>query len=390
MSDLACTLADAFQPRPPSPEVRALRERLCTFIRVHEARVFDVGHPRAPEVRTLLGWDDETMTTFTESSLLCQSSPHAAMNLFPPTLAFPWILGSAVRLAEQRHKMPAIHVRTACTHHDFDDTFAKPHAWWHRTADGEVVKTHLFTRQPIKYHPMLSKAPPTIETDSLHYTDRDAIELARLGTNYGYFCVIYRAYLERLAGFHQPHRLIEAPIDLLNRFTIAETGLLAWYDALADAGLRLRLEVADAPLAELTRESAAELARTAEPWPARAVIAPNPVNFAQFYRLGLSFMLGARAMAAYVPDMNVKITKLVTPWPGWACEPPAFLPFTRVPFVTLLGLDDEAARCERAWGISTSLPLIVSALGREVSARLAPMLAMDYGELFDPAAVASG
>ncbi len=388
MSDLAGTLTDAFQPRPPSQEVRALRERLCAFIRAHEGRVFDVGHPLAPTVRTLLGWDDETMAAFTESPLLCQSSPHAAMNLFPPTLAFPWILGSAIRLAEQRHGAPAVHVRTACTHHDFNDTFAKPHAWWHRAADGEVVKTHLFARLPIKYHPMLSKAAPAIETESLHHTDRDAIELARLGTNYGYFCVIYRAYLERLAGFHQPHRLLEIPIDLLNRFTIAEAGLLAWYDTLATAGLRLRLEVADAPMAELSRETAAELAITAGAWPARAVIAPNPVNFAQFYRLGLSLMLGARAMAAYVPDMNVTIEKLVTAWPGWACEPPAFIPFTRVPFVALLGLDDEAARCERAWGISTSLPLVVSALGAQTSTRLAAMLTADYGELFDPTAIA--
>jgi hypothetical protein len=349
--------------------------------------VFDVDHPRALEVRTLLGWDDETMATFTESSLVCQSSPHAAMNLFPPTLAFPWILGNAVRLGEQRYGMPAIHLRTACTHHDFDDTFSKPHAWWHRAPDGEVVKTHLFIRQPIRYHPILSKAPPAIETASLHPTDRDAIELARLGTNYAYFCVIYRAYLERRAGFHQPHRLIEAPIDLLNRFTIAETGLLPWFDANAAAGMRLRVEVEDAPMAELTREDAVELARTPQAWPARAVIAPNPVNFAQFYRLGLSFMVGARAMAAYVPTMNAKIGKLVSPWPGWACAPPAFLPFTRIPFVTLLGLEDEAARCEREWGISTSLPLIVSALGAEVAARLAPMLSMEYGELFDPAEI---
>ena len=390
MSDLREMLTRAFEPRPVTPDVRSRRERLREFIRAHEARVYDVTHPSASAVRTLLGWDDETMAAFVDSPLLCQSSPHAGMNSFPPMLAFPWMLGRAVQLAQERHGIPAVHLRTQCTHHDFNDTFAKPHAWWHRTPDGAVVKTHLFARMPIKYHPILSKAAPVLDHESLHRVDRDAVELAELGTNYAYYCVIYRAFLERVAGFHVPHRTVEVPIDLLNRFTINETGLLRWFDILAAAGLTLRLERDNAPMTVLTRADAEVLASMETPWPERAVIAPNRVNFAQFYRIGLSLMLGGRAMAAYVPEMNAEIDRFATEIAGWTCAPPSFFPFTRVPFVELLELEQEAARCQGEWGISTSLSLVASAVGGQAAERLEPMLAMDYGELFDRSLVGQG
>lgn len=388
-SDLRAMLSDRFQPRPVTAEVRVSRQSLCDFIRRHEDRVFDVSDPRAARVRALLGWDDETMAAFIDSPLLCQSSPHAGMNSFPPMLAFPWILGKAVELAERRYQATAVHLRTQCTHHDFNDTFAKPHAWWHRTQAGDVVKTHLFKRLPIKYHPILSKPFPVLDHGVLHPADRDAVELAELGRNYAYYCVIFRARLERLAGFHVPHRTIEVPIDVLNRFTIRQIGLLPWFNILASAGMGLRQEAADAPMAELTMAQARDLADQADraeeaaSWPERALIAPNLVNFAQFYRLGLSLMLGGRAMAGYVPEMNSAIAAFTTRLESWSCEPPAFMPFTRVPFVELLELDQEAAACQRQWGIASSLSLVVSALGEMVSTRLEPMLDMSYDEIFD-------
>src|SRR5579883_418058 len=331
MTDLRTTLAEAFVPRPVAPEVRALRERLCAFVRRHEARVFDVSHPRADEVRGMLGWDDETMAAFIDSPLLCHSSPHAAMNSFPPMLAFPWMLGRAVRLAEEKHGVPAVHLRTQCTNHDFNDTFAKPHAWWHRSPDGEVVKTHLFARVPIKYHPILSKAAPDLAGIPLHEVDRAAVELAALGTNYANFCVIYRNHLERLAGFHVERRLLEVPIDLLNRFTIQDVGLLEWFDVIDRAEMHLRLVVPDGPMVRLSRAEAERIARHGEPWLEQAVIAPNMVNFTQFYRLGLSLMFGGKAMAAYVPEMNEKIKVFSSGLDGWTRDAPAFVPFTGIP-----------------------------------------------------------
>jgi hypothetical protein len=383
MTDLRTTLAEAFVPRPVAPEVRALRERLCAFVRRHEARVFDVSHPRADEVRGMLGWDDETMAAFIDSPLLCHSSPHAAMNSFPPMLAFPWMLGRAVRLAEEKHGVPAVHLRTQCTHHDFNDTFAKPHAWWHRSPDGEVVKTHLFARVPIKYHPILSKAAPDLAGIPLHEVDQAAVELAALGTNYANFCVIYRNHLERLAGFHVERRLLEVPIDLLNRFTIQDVGLLEWFDVIDRAEMHLRLVVPDGPMVRLSRAEAERIAQHGEPWLEQAVIAPNMVNFTQFYRLGLSLMFGGKAMAAYVPEMNEKIKVFSSGLDGWTRDAPAFVPFTGIPFVDVLGIHEEAARCQKEYGIATSLPLVASALGPGVGEALDALLDRSYGELFD-------
>jgi hypothetical protein len=383
MADLSATLAEAFRPSPVTPEVRSRRERLCDFIRRHESRVYDVSHPRASAVRELLGWDDETMANFVESPLLCHSSPHTSMNSFAPMLAFPWVLASAVRAAESRHGVVAVHARTQCTHHDFNDTFSKPHAWWHRDAAGEVVKTHVFARVPIKYHPVLSKRVPRFDSTPLDPVDRAALDLAELATNYAYFCVIYRMYLERTANFHAEHRIIEIPIDLLNRFTIGELGLLRWYDLLADFGLSLRIERDDAPLDTLTRTEAESLAESAQPWPERAVIAPNTINFAQFYLLGLALMVGGRRMAGYVPDMNREIQTFTARVEGWRVEPPAFLPFTSIPFAEVLGLADEAARCQRDFGFSTSLPLVAAGLGGEAGIRLQALLDLDYRSLCD-------
>jgi hypothetical protein len=383
MPDLRRILVDAYAPRPVEPDVRALRERLCEFVRRNEAHVFDVSHAKADRVRSMLGWDDETLAAFVDSPLVCHSSPHAAMNSFPPMLAFPWILGRAAALAEEKHGAPAVHLRTQCTHHDFNDTFAKPHAWWHRGPDGEVVKTHLFARVPIKYHPILAKAAPRLADVVMDPVDRAAVELAELGTTYANFCVIYRNHLERVAGFHVERRLVEIPIDLLNRFTVQDVGLLPWFDVIDRADMGLRLVVADAPMETLSRAEAERIADRGEPWLKQAVIAPNMVNFTQFYRLGLSLMLGGRAMAAYVPDMNEKIRAFSSGLDGWRCEAPAFVPFTGIPFVDLLSIQDEAALCQKEYGIATSLPLVVSTFGPRVAPMLETLLDQDYGTLYD-------
>lgn len=387
MTDLSEVLIQAFRRRPAISDIRFRRQRLCEFIRAHEARVFDVCHPRASEVRELLGWDDETMAAFVTSPLLCHSSPHAAMNSFPPTLAYAWILGRAVHLAENLHGYPAVHVRTQCTHNNFYDTFTKPHAWWHRTPEGTVVKTQLFSRRSIKDHPILSKPAPALDAGSLHAVDRAAVELARLATNYAYFCVIYGLYLERALDFHVPHRLLELPIDLLNRFTIAESGLMPWFDAVTAAGQNLRIERDNAPMSILTRPEARVLADSADRWLKPAVVGSNQVNIAQCYLLGISLMIGGPKMARYIPEINPWIAAFTDGNPAWACEQPELVPVTQVPMVELLGCEREAAYTMREWGISTSLSLIASAElmasaeAGGAAAMLTPMLTTDYARL---------
>jgi hypothetical protein len=383
VTDLREVVVQALQRRPVTSDVRSRRQRLCEFIRAHEARVYDVRHPRAGEVRDLLGWDDETMAAFISSPLLCHSSPHAAMNSFPPTFAYSWILGRAVRLARQRHGSTAVHVRTQCTHNDFYDTFTKPHAWWHRAPDGAIVKSHLFARRPIKDHPVLSKPAPALDHRSLHPVDRAAVELASLAANYAYYCVIYGLHLERTLDFHVPHRFIEIPIDLLNRFTIAESGLVPWFDAVAAAGQSLRVERDNAPMAILTRPEAELLASSAIRWLEPAVVGSNQVNIAQVYLLGVSLMIGGPKMARYIPQLNPWIAEFAAEIAGCACKQPELVPVTRVPVAELLGLDREAADSLREWGISTSLSLVASAERDRAAVMLEPLLTMDYAGLFE-------
>lgn len=376
-------LTRAYTPRDVTSDVRACRQGLCDYIRKHEARVFDVADPRAETVRALLGWDDETMSAFIGSPLVCNSSPHTGMNMFPPTFAYVWIMYRAARLAEERYGAPAVHLRTQCTHHDFYDTYSKPHAWWHRAADGAVVKTQLFTRRPIKDHPNFSKPVPAVDLTELHPLDRSAVELARLGTNYPHYCMIYDAVVERAMGFHLPHRTVELPIDLLNRFTIAQTGLLPWFDMMAGADQPLRVERPNASMSILTRAEAETLATTGEDWLSRAVIGTNRVNIAQFYRLGLALMIGGPKMAVYIPQMNGWINSFAGESGNWTCETPSFMPVTEDPVVELLGIAEEAARCEREWGISTALSPVATTFGERAADLLEPMLEMDYAELFD-------
>lgn len=389
MTDLAQTLVDSFRPRSITPEISSRRQRLCDFVRRNEAHVYDVSHPRAAAVRALLGWDDETMEAFVRSPLLCHSAPHASMNSFPPMLGFPPILASAARLAEQRHGAPAVHVRTQCTHHNFSDTFSKPHAWWHVGAGGKVVRTGVFARSPIRHHPVLSKPAPRLSNEPMENIDQEAVELAELGTNYANYCIIYRMYLERQANFHMPHRVIEFPIDMLNRFTISEVGMIAWFDLIDGAGLHLRIEQDNAPMVPMSRDQADVFAHSGDPWLTRAVIAPNMVNFSQVYILGISLMLGGSRMAIYVPGMNIEIAKFIAGLDGWRCDPPAFLPFTNVPVASVLGMAEEAARCEAEHGFSTSLPLVTSAVGVDGAAKLDALLSFDYRVLYADASASS-
>jgi hypothetical protein len=381
--DLRETLVGAHTPRQVTAGVRARRQGLCEYIRAHEARVFDVTDPRAGTVRALLGWDEETMAAFIDSPLVCNSSPHTGMNMFPPTFAYVWIMCRAVQLAEERYGAPAVHLRTQCTHHNFYDTYSKPHAWWRRDPTGAVVKTQLFARRPIRDHPAFSQPVPRLDLDTLHPVDRAAVELAELGTNYAHYCMIYEAVVERAMGFHVPHRTVELPIDLLNRFMIARAGLLPWFDTMTAAGQPLRLERRDAPMTVLTRVEAESLAATGEEWLQRAVIAPNRMNIAQFYRLGLSLMIGGPKMAVYIPEMNDWIAGFAGDGDDWTCEPPSFVPVTSVPVVELLGLAEEATYCEREWGISTALSPVATALGERAAELLEPMLSHDYADLFD-------
>lgn len=387
MIRLRQVLADSFQPRPVTPDIRLRRQRLCQFIRRNEAHMYDVRHPRAATVRTLLGWDDATMATFVDSPLLCHSAPHVSMNSFPPMLAYGWVLASAVRLAQEQQGAPAVHVCTHCTHHNFDDRFSKPYAWWHSspvsrrrpaTTGPEVIRTQVFKRTPIRHHPILSKPAPRLADEPMHLIDRNAIELAALGTNYANYCVIYRTYLERLAGFHVDERVIEVPMDMVNRFTIEEFGLVKWFDLIDRAGMNLRLELENGPLAVMSRAEAQMIAKTGEPWLKRAVIAPNTVNFSQFYLLGLSLMIGGSKMAHYVAGMNVEIERFVAGIAGWRYTPPTFLPFTTVPVAEVLDLQDQAAYCQEKYGFSTSLPLVAVALGPEAGSGLDALLTFDY------------
>src|SRR6266536_866067 len=303
------------------------------------------------------------------------------MNSFPPMLAFPWILGRAIRRAEATYGVVAVHVRTQCTHHNLSDAFSKPYAWWHRNLAGEVVKTSIFSRKrALKHDAVLFKETPSLIGEALHRTDHDALELAQ---NYAYFSIIYRMHLERIAGFHMPHRAVEIPIDLLNRFMINETGLLQWFDLIAASGTSLRIERPDGRLSKMTRHDAESAARLGEDRFQLAVIATNTVNIFQAYLLGISLMLGGRRMAKYVPGMNRDIQKFALHRDEWKYHEPAFLPFTAIPVSEALKLVDEADRCQAEFGFRTSLPLVASAWEGQAAARLDSLLSMDFKLLFD-------
>ena len=158
--------------------------------------------------------------------------------------------------------------------------------------------------------------------------------------------------------------------------------MIPWFDLVEGDGLHLRVEQVNAPMVPMSRDDAEELACSCETWLTRAVIAPNMINFSQVYALGLSLMLGGSSMAVYIPDMNVRIAKFISGLTGWGWNPPAFLPFTNVPVASVLGMEDEAARCQVEYGFPTSLPLVASAVGEDVAAKLDALLKFDYRVLY--------
>lgn len=387
MTTLAEALAVPGPLGPPAAEVRGERARLAELLRRVEGRLFDAQGEALAEVRRLLGWDDDTLAAFVDSPLLAHSSPHTGMNFFPPMMCYAW---AQRRLLERAESLAGaaggrgLHLRTLVMHNNLGDLRYRPYAWWHRAADGRVVKTSLHSRgHAARRKALLALPPPRIDLDGCHPADREALAAARPGRTYATFALLYRMHLERRAGFHRPGGTIEVPLDLLAGFTFERESLEGWAAALAEVSpKRLRAPDERGELAELgPREIAARAGRTGEVdrFP---LVCPNFLHFAQVYRLGVTSMLGAEKMARYVAPMNELIAaffeRLGRPCP----PPPRLIPVTRIPVAEVLPLDEPGRRALAESGLAQSLPIAVADHGAALAERLDALLGRDYAEVY--------
>lgn len=367
----------------PSEIIRRNRLRLCDFIRSVESQVFQATGVERHQIRLLLGWDDDTFENFIESPLLTHSSPHASMNAFPPMLIYPWVQASLQRLSGNGGSKKPVHLRTMVTHNNLGDLRWRPYAWWHRGRDGKARKVGLFPRNHNTRHKTLLSQPiPAIDLSNCNDLDREAIQLANRSTCYAYFCIIYRAMLERRAGLHEPNGTIEAPLNIINALTFERERLDEWLDfAQSIPSIKIKTLDRDGELAEISQSECAAYAANLSDLRGFPILCSNYANFAQVYQFGITTMIGAEKMAHYVKGMNEIICHLYTRC-GWHYPYPLFIPVTRVNMETIKPADEPSRRFLEGYKISATLPISVADYDVSMRERLDRLLDLDYGDFF--------
>jgi hypothetical protein len=311
----------------------------------------------------LLGWDDASLEALVNADTVVHTSPHASMNAFEPMFAFPW--AAAALAASSATPSRAVHLRTVVTHNNLGDLRWRPYAWWHRGRDGSVVKTTLFSRsRKLRHNVLLTQPIPDLDSSECVPMDRNATELARHACNYAYFCVVYRSFVERYAGLHGSTPTIEAPIDLLNAFSLHEDGLALWGAAVARFGMRLRTTDGAGRLVELARPPAADVGAQG-----RLLLCPNPINLLQAQLLGISHMIGAERMALYMPEAGELIARFAQHL-GFLHRTPEFVGFTDVPIAAVLEHDPATISRFAVDGLRGSLPVGAADVGARVASNL--------------------
>lgn len=359
------------------PSVRAQerrrRQRLGEFLRRVEPTVHKASGGTREEIRSLLGWDDASLHAFVEADVVVHTSPHASMNAFEPMFAFPWLVATLASSLPKPSR--AVHLRTVVTHNNLGDLRWRPYAWWHRTRDGSVVKTTLFTRSSkLRHHVLLAKPVPRFDLSACVSMDCEAIALASHAHNYAYFCTIYRSFVERCAGLHGSLPMVEAPIDLLNAFSLHEDGVELWASTLAHFGMTFRTTDAAGRLVAVDPPALTQLPGA----PTQLLLCPNAINLAQAQLLGLSLTIGAERMSEYVPQAADLIGRFVERL-GFPNRPPRFVGFTDVPIADVLEHDTATIARLATDGLRGSLPVGAADIGARVAANLERLLVADRG-----------
>lgn len=358
---------------------RDRRRAFCDFLRNHEDEIFDGDEGKRREIRRLVGWDDETFHGFIESSFVSQSSPHASPNIFAPNFAHPWIHA----VAKRRHPK-AMHLRMLVTYNNLGDAKYKPYAWWHRTLSEEVSQTVLFTRNHSVRHKVLLSQPFPYQNglaSPLLDVDRHAWQLASLAKNYAYGAMIYRNAIERAAGLHEPKGIIEAPIDLLNRFAATDSHFGEWIAAFrkisAHRGIiALRTITGRGELFPIHDEGVDWAALSNQ-----SFVCHNYLNFAEGYAFGIAMMTGGKKMSSYLQEMNGIIATMFEQ-NSMEFHKPEFIPLTQVPTSEIMPTDQESSIFIREKNIVGCLAIGVADHGRNIRARLDKLADKPYTALY--------
>ncbi|MBV2153289.1 hypothetical protein [Kitasatospora sp. SUK 42] len=377
-------LIDLRPAGPPPEEVRRRRQALAEFVRQVEPRVFRAdGRTERDRLRGLLGWDDQSLHTFVNSTMVVHSSTHVSMNAFAPMLTFPWFC-LRMTTAERALLGPGSpsHLRTQVTHNNLSDNRWKPHVWWRIDSKGELRRTPLFSKAPRFEHQLLLCQPtPEIPTDDLAEGDREAVELAGRATNFAYFAMIYRMSLERQAGLHLPDGTVEVPIDLMNAFSLhGSDAFAAWRSALHRCGMGLRRIGADRELHAVPQERADEFIAGDPLVVDDTSICPNYVNVGQAYRLGLSVTMGAEKMSAYEAEMNQVLEGFFEAL-GEEVTTPQFLGVRSIDLDRLAPLPEPVVSGLRPLGGKPSFPLYAALFGPRLTPALDAALDRPVGDL---------
>lgn len=366
-----------------SGEERRRRQRLAEFLRRVEPVVHAAAGTDRERLRELLGWDDESLHAFVSADVVIHTSPHASMNAFEPAFAFPWL---AARLADSPPAPSAgVHLRTTVTHNNLSDLRWRPYAWWHRSREGKVVKTQIFSRNAkCKHEVLFSKEPPKLAPFSLAPSDREATRLASYASDYADFCLLYRAAVERRAGLRGKRPLIEVPLALLCAFAIGEDGVSRWQETMAEFGMSFRTADSSGRLVAVPPDAAEAVVRVG-----RRLLCPNAINLAQVQLLGVSCMIGAERMAKYVPETATVVKRFVRRM-GFSPRQPELVHLTDVPVIAALEHDPETVARLAEDRLRGSLAVGAADIGPRVADNLDRLVDAEDAELLRPPAVHAG
>jgi hypothetical protein len=363
----------------PAGEVLESRRRLCEFLREVEGEVFAADEETTKEIRTLLGWDDETLQRFCQAPVVTQSSPHVSMNLFSPNIAHPWLHGAMQSLPENRAegKRP-IHLRTLVSNNNFGDLKYKTYGWWHRALDGSVQQAVLSARgHSVRHRTLLSQPIPRIDETQLHEVDRQALRLAKSAKNMAYFCMIFRCSIERAAGLHEDRGLLDVPLNILTAWTFQTEDPRKWsahFGPMRTIDAKGELSpMDDTALENLNPERLKRLNEV-------VLVAPNYMNFAQAYRFGLSAMTGGPKMRKYVPEMNPVIESFFAQ-DGRVHSAPQLIALTSVPADRIVPIDEKSGAFLKEKGITGCLSIGCVDHGVGIRRNLDRLLDAEYSSL---------
>jgi hypothetical protein len=359
--NLMDTIENLLKLREINKETCSLRSALCEFLRRQELSIFhSTNHQCLEEIRTYLGWTDDSMHNFIHNKYLIHTSPHASMNIFFPKIGSIWLQN--ILQTKFEHISKSFHLRTHITHNNISDLGWRPYAWWYICNQYRIHKSIIISRNKKQKHRIVYSLPtPTIDTTLLNDIDTKGISLATHAKNYAYYSIIYSSYIETCAGFNQPNRTMYVPLDLLHKF-------FQEINRGEDGGYSITRQLLNGIHKKITKKrrigdnGELYLINSEHFNSTNFFTLSNTGNFLIIYLLAIDAIIGGKKMSSYLKDIN-QFADLVEADTGIALQRPVFIEVPALPYEKALPPSKDIQQQLKELSIPYSLSMAVYEYG---------------------------